>query len=189
MLVILSAAVQVAPPIDWLARSATTASAVVAAFTGWLAWSTRTLAYETRDTIAAEDRRHMDSFLPHLLLEVRNVPSQLVTLGAQGTIRTPPAMELHVRNIGVGFAQNIVVEAPNCAAATKVIIDNRPAALGVGLLNLSFSSPQELEADVRHWLHPKVRRRVRATVRVANGRAGYSRVAVRMETAQPNTDG
>jgi hypothetical protein len=124
--------------------------------TSRLAEETHSLAAETlegikvtREAIDAEDERHKDSFMPHLLLEVHNVPSQLVNLGAQGTRRTPPAMELHVRNIGVGFAQNIVVEAPNRAAATKVIIDNRPAALGVGLVEPLLLISQELDAEVR----------------------------------------
>jgi hypothetical protein len=61
---------------EWWQRAGTIASAVVAAFTGWLAWSTRRLAVETaglaKDQVAASllsDRHHQESVSPILVFD------------------------------------------------------------------------------------------------------------------------
>jgi hypothetical protein len=125
---------------DW----ATLASVVAAVGTFAMALFTYDLAKKTgdsikvaREAIAAEDVRQMNAAIPYLLLEVRDIPERPANEDDPGAVPVPippkrfvvpRTIQLWVRNIGTGFAQNIVMDlGPVC---TKSI--SPPTALGVG---------------------------------------------------------
>jgi hypothetical protein len=85
--------------IDWLLVASVLASISVALFTWRLATATKALAEETvdslhaaRDAIKAEDRRHQDTFMPHIML------------------RFDYGGQLTAENIGPGLASNLKFE-------------------------------------------------------------------------------
>jgi hypothetical protein len=117
--------VSVAPRPDWptiASLAAALGTALVAGFTGWLAYETRQSIKLTQTAIDAEDRRHMDSFMPHLRLDVRESKGQV------------SYVSLHVRNIGPGFAQNItvVLDHGDFPLVRSVSLETQPTALGAG---------------------------------------------------------
>lgn len=132
------------------AIGAAIASAAVAVATSVLAAYTASLAKQTiegvkaaREAIAAEERRHMDGFMPHLRLDVRDVSEKQTLEG--GLPIESRTIRLYVRNIGAGFAQNIRV-GENLSVSPKVLKPRPPTALGVG---------EEALLAVKAWDAPK----------------------------------
>lgn len=124
----------------WIAISAI-ASAAVAVATAFLARYTFDLAVETRNSLAtsrqaleaeraarnAEDRRHMDSLMPHLALEVREEILELAGPGQRQWF-----VSLYAKNIGPGFAQNIRSGHFNAPNGAQFFILPLPIALAAG---------------------------------------------------------
>jgi hypothetical protein len=143
--------------------AAAIATAIMAVYTRTLATATRRLAEETRrlaeetlegikvtrQAIDAEDRRHMDSFMPHLRLEVRDVPEQGEKYVAPGALITfrPRTIELWVSNIGAGFAQKIRVdEGPE-----RIEQERPPTGLGVDQQAQIFSRAFDPRAEIEGY--------------------------------------
>jgi hypothetical protein len=124
----------------WIALSAL-ASAAVAIATWFLARYTHVLAVETRDSLRisrqalegeqaarnAEERRHMDSLMPHVALEVRD---EILELAGAG--RRQRFVSLYAKNIGPGFAQNIRSGHLNASDGSQFFTFPLPIALASG---------------------------------------------------------
>jgi len=80
--------------------------------------------------MAAEDLRQKNAFIPHIVLEVREEQSERQSTGGLLTVTTR-SIRLYARNIGAGFAQNIVAES-HSTRSPALIEEVTPLALGVG---------------------------------------------------------
>jgi hypothetical protein len=123
---------------SWVAISAGT-SVLVAIGTAILAWFTYGLAKETRRSLElaknaldeerqehqAEERRHMDTFMPHIALMVKYEKLEL-----QGPGLAQLFVSLYMRNIGPGLAHNISVSHSNISNGTQFFVYDAPTALG-----------------------------------------------------------
>ena len=98
--------------IDWWGRAATIASAVVAAFTALLAWSTRNLASETADSMRLADRHHQESLAPLIVareLAVRPTPTGHNVDGGDDYAQRI-LVSGRIKNVGNGPALNVSAE-------------------------------------------------------------------------------
>jgi hypothetical protein len=126
------------------------ASVAVAAATTALAYNTYLLAKESRLGRAAEELRHMNSFLPHLALQARET---LEEDGSAGDVLVLQSrrLALYVRNIGAGFAKNIIVTDDSDAAAPGLVKHDAPVALGVGEEALLAVHDVDTPAELRGY--------------------------------------
>lgn len=94
--------------------------------TSLLARYTWRLVKETHQEISAQEKRHMDSLLPHIALLVRYIQR-----GKKGSADFYIAHQLIAKNIGPGFAQNIIIATPSIDVVGNYRV-NCPTALSSG---------------------------------------------------------
>jgi hypothetical protein len=125
--------------------AAALASIAVAVATYQLAKRTVESVALARQALDAEQNRHMDGFTPHLALRLlhvgKDVSQQMVSPGRTHELK------LYVRNIGAGFAQNIVVEDHN-VNSDELRKEIPPTALAVGEEALLISKPFGASVDL-----------------------------------------
>ncbi len=131
------------PDVDWWGRAATVASAVVALFTGWLAFSTRNLASETADSMRLADRHHQESLAPLIVARDLGVTpgSSRHNIDGGSDWAQQILVTGRIKNIGNGPALQIFAELSfaGCAPEEPVRFNALAPDEDLGLNNSDFN--------------------------------------------------